>query len=97
VDESIANGVTNGVVNLTLDISQVTSLVIYSDKALTLKTNNSGAPTDTIVLKAGIPYVWNSDSYDTCKITADVTVLYVTNASGAAAALKFDAVHDATP
>lgn len=97
IDETIANGDTDKAVNFTLDVSTLKSIVILSDRALTLETNSSSAPTNTIVLKAGVPYVWNTDSYDTCKITADVTSLFVTNGTGASARLQIDAVTDVTP
>ncbi len=96
-EEPIAVG-TNIPVGLSLDVSAVESCIIYSDRVVTIKTNSSGSPTDTLVMKAGIGYRWNKDSYDTFKLTGDITGgLYVTNASGGGALLTFHAVIDPTP
>lgn len=51
----------------------------------------------TINLLAGKPYDWDVDSYFANLLTADISVVHVTNASGGAAALKAEAVIDATP
>lgn len=97
LDESIPASTTNGPVSLAIDISQVKSLIILSDQIVTIKTNSSGSPTDTIVTKAGIPYIWNTDSYDTCKITADVTTAFITNGTANAARVQIAALYDPTP
>lgn len=68
-----------------IDFSQLKSLFIKAAAVMTLETNSSGSPTDTIALKAGVPYIWTPGSYNICLITADVTKIFLTNASGAAA------------
>lgn len=88
INESIAIGATNLLVLSAIDISQVKALALYSSVDLTVKTNSSGSPTDTINLLAGIPYIWETGAYDTCKITADVSSLYITNGSGAVATFQ---------
>lgn len=83
---------------LAIDVSQVTSIIIQADGGdLTIETNNGTTPDDTLAIVDGSPYIWNTDSLDTLKLTADVTSLYVTNASGAAVTLQVDVVYDATP
>lgn len=72
----------------------IVMVFILSDQAMTLKTNSSGAPDDTIVLVANVPYIWTTDSYDSVQITADVTALYMTNASGSAASLRIESLVD---
>ena len=87
-------------VNFALDVSQIKALFILSDQDLTIETNNAGpdpAPDDTISLVAGVPLVWTHDSYYANLLTTDITALYVTNASAAAARLRIEALHDATP
>ncbi len=96
-DESIANGQTDKQVVVAIDVSAVKSIVILSDQAVTLETNSGSTPTNTLSLVAGVPYVWNTDSYDTFKLTGDVTAVYITNSSGAAARVQLDALLDATP
>lgn len=97
INETIISGATNQLVSLALDVSQIQSLILLSSRNVTLKTNSSTTPTNTLNLVANVPYIWNSDSYDTSKLTADVTSLFVTNSSGADAVLKISAVLDPTP
>jgi hypothetical protein len=97
VDESIANGATNVAVTWAVDQSELKLLYIVSDKALTLKTNSSSAPDDTITLAANQPVEWCASDSATCPLSADVTLLYVTNSSGASAALTIRALQDPTP
>lgn len=82
---------------LTLDVSAVKAFVVTSDKAVTLKTNDSGTPDDTLSLLANKPYEWNTDSYDTFKFGTDITSLFVTVAGGTAARIQLEAIVDATP
>lgn len=97
VAESIANGQTALQINIAIDVSALKSLVIKSDQTVTIKTNSSGSPDDTLVIEAGVEYSWNEDSLDACQLGTDVTTIFVANASGAAAALVIDAIQDATP
>lgn len=81
-----------------IDFSQVKSIVIQADGGdLTLETNSGSAADDTLALTDGSPYIWNEDSLDTLLITADVTALYLTNASGAAVTFQIDVIYDSTP
>lgn len=97
IEESIADAQTNKIVSWACDVSQVQIIIISSDKALTIKTNNSGAPDDTLELVANVPYVWHVGAYAAFALGTDVTVLYVTNASGSAATLKIAGLYDPTP
>ncbi len=81
--------------SLAIDVSALKSIVIVSDVALTLKFNSSGAPAPLLTLKAGVPYIWNTDSYDACLLAVDVTTLYVT--STVEAVLKISTIYDVTP
>lgn len=82
---------------IAIDVSALKSIVIWSDRVITLETNDGSSADDTIVLKANVPYIWNTDSYDSCLLTTDVTVIYVTNASGGEAQLLIETIQDATP
>ena len=101
VSESIPDGSTDMIVLWNVDISALVSLIIGSDQDLTIETNNPGgasaAPDDTLALKADQAVDWCEDDVMTCPITADVTILYVTNASGSTATLEIRAGMDATP
>jgi len=93
----ISDNSTDKVVSWTLDVSQVAMVYILSDQDITLETNDGSTPDDTLALKAGIPYVWYTDKYDSLIFTADVSILYVTNASGEDATLQIETLYDATP
>ena len=88
ISESIATG-TNTLVAFTADVSQMKTLLLYSDVSMTIKTNSSGSPDATVTLVAGQPLVWNSINGQTNPFgSTDVTALYATNASTAAFTLK---------
>lgn len=97
LDESIADSATDLEVNLALDVSEIKSLFILSSEDVLLETNSGSVPDDTIDLKAGVPYVWNTDSYDANKLATDVTAFFITNSSGAAAQLQAEFIYDPTP
>lgn len=94
-DVAAANGTTQ--MNMAIKVANVKAFAVYSDVAVTLKTNSSGSPADTLAIKAGIPYIWTTDSYDAFKLTTDVTALFFVNAGGTDANVKVTTVVDATP
>lgn len=96
-DEVVPPTTTNMPFSLALDISQVKSILLLSDQDVTLKTNSSSSPTDTIALKANQPYIWFTGAYDTCKITADVTTAFITNAGATQANVSARWLYDITP
>jgi hypothetical protein len=97
VAETVADSVTDQLIVISIDVSQIKSIYILSTQDLTLETNNSGAPVDTISLVANMPYIWTTDSYDTNKLGTDVTAIYLTNSSGATATFDLRCVYDSTP
>ncbi|HEY1188101.1 MAG TPA: hypothetical protein VGE74_10615 [Gemmata sp.] len=58
---------------------------ISSDVTLTLKTNSSSVPDDTITITAGKPLVWYAGCGLANPFTADVTKIYLTNATSGTA------------
>jgi hypothetical protein len=89
LDMQVASATTDGLHALALDVSQMKSMYLYSDRAVTLETNDGTTPGATVALAAGVPRIWSSTSGETNPFGAtDVTALYVTNASGAAANIK---------
>lgn len=89
IDEAVV-GISTVFVALNLDKSNIVSILLYSDKALTVKTNSSSAPTDTIVLAAGVPRIWNTGHVaGDNPIQADVTAgFYLVNAAAVTANFK---------
>lgn len=58
-------------------------LFMVADGALTIKTNSSGAPADTIVTVANKPIILRSGgAWPTTSFSADVTKIFVSNATG---------------
>lgn len=95
---TIAAGASNVQVTLALTRSAVKSLVFYSDKAVSIKTNSSSSPTDTITLADGEARVWgNDENLSRLAITADVTAIYISNAGSAPANVRIEALVDVTP
>lgn len=97
VQETVANGQTDKQIIVGIDVSAVKSIVIKSTQNVTLETNSGGVPANTLNLLANVPYIWNTDSYDTFKLTTDVTSVFITNASGADADIDIDCILDTTP
>jgi hypothetical protein len=82
-DSVVNTGVTDQLVSKTVDRTKVQSIYILSDTDVTLKTNSTGSPTDTIALVARVPVDWTiNDTLAKCPITASVTAFYLTNAAG---------------
>ena len=98
VEETVAGTTTDYNIIVALDQSEIAALYIVADQALTLKTQDgTTADVDTIVLVADEPLIWYTGSLYTSQITADLTDINVTNASGTAATLQLYCIQDATP
>ena len=97
LDLQIADSTTDQEVAFTCDFSQLEGILITSDKAITIETNASDhAGGQEIAIAAGVPFLWLKSSGITCPITADVTKLFITNASGTAANVKIAKLEDPT-
>src|SRR5690242_1094873 len=95
-DGSIAGGSTNAQLNLAFTKANMKSLCLWCDRALTIKTNSTGSPQDTISLTANQAIVWSHahDGDSACPFSDDVTTIYVTLAAGAAATFKLRSILD---
>jgi hypothetical protein len=81
-----------------LDVSECSSFYLVSDQNIQLETNAVDATGgNTLNLIANEPYIWHTSSYDTFKLTADVTTTYWTNQSGSTATIYCVALYDVTP
>lgn len=94
MEQAIAANQTNKLLDLVVDVSTIKSVVIVADVGMTLEFNNSTTGEPTLVLVAGVPYIWNTDSYDACLLNTDITALYVTNTT--AGTLKIGIITDPT-
>jgi hypothetical protein len=97
LDVDVANAVTNGEHILPINVSQVKSFFIVSDKDVLIETNDGTTPDDTLTLLAGIPYEWYEGSAATFELGTDVTSIFITNASGATARIQLEFIYDPTP
>lgn len=97
INESIADSTTDGEIEVSFPYANLTALIINSTQDVTLETNSGSAADDTLNLTANTPVLWYTGCGYTCPITADVTSIFITNASGAAATITADFLWDATP
>lgn len=84
---ALAGAATNQQENIAFNHTNLRGVYIKSDQDVTLKTNSSGSPDNTITIKAGIPFVWVYQSGITNPFSAAVTTTYWTNAGSAAATI----------
>lgn len=82
---------------MAFDVSAVKAFLCQSTKDVTFTTWSTGGVAQVINLKANVPYIWCTDSYDTFKLTDDVIKIVIINASGATAQVKIEVVEDPTP
>lgn len=97
LDLTVADSVSDQLVTMAIDFSEMVGLFIYSDFAVTVETNDGTTPDDTIAVVAEVPVVWYTDCDHINPLTADVTALYITNASGSTANIKIRVLQDSTP
>ena len=97
LDVAVPDSSTDLQANLAVDISELQSFYMSSDRDLTVKTNSSGTPDDTIALKANKPLIWTPNCGFSNPFSADLTALFLTNASGTDATLQVRLLQDVTP
>ena len=99
VSESIATATTNQLLTIAFPQTNLKSVVMYSDQAVTLSINGASddTPDQTISLQAGKALTWYTGGYFTVPLNQAVTSMYVTNVSGATANLEIEALYDGTP
>ena len=95
---TIPNGASNQLISLSgVDISQLRGVFIGSDQEVIVEFNSNAGSGGSLSLEANVPYTWQVGDVNALLITADISSVYVTNASGADATLYFYFLHDATP
>lgn len=69
--------------NVSIIKADIQSLLLYCDQSITLKTNSSGSPQDTLNVQANVPYVWtvNTASIFACPFSNNVTAIFVNTAA----------------
>lgn len=94
---TIADGITDQLVTIAIDFSEMVGLLIHSTYAITVETNDGTTPDDLITVAAGVPVVWYTDCDHDNPFTADVTAMYISNASGETATIEIHVLQDSTP
>lgn len=92
-DLAVGAGLTNVEFDVTIISDNVQSIYFLSDQDVTVKTNSTSVPDDTLNLKANIAIAYGTGTNETNPIgTATVTKFYVTNAGPTDATLKIRCV-----
>ena len=79
IDQAYPAASTNVLQACAFTISGLQSIILLSSQDMTIKTNSSGAPANTIALKAGVPLVWSITPGNFANpSTVNVTAFYVT-------------------
>ncbi len=90
VDVAVVAGAVNALEAIAITQANIVSVCIVSDKALTLKTNSSGSPQETLSLVAGSQVVWTTNSTHACPFSDDITAFYLSNAGVAPARFRVE-------
>lgn len=96
-DYTLAGGLTNQEITLSFDVSQLKVFLMYATVAMTIKTNSSGTPQETITLAADNPVLFRYDDGRGALFAGDVTKLYATVPGGVEGTLTIRALEDGTP
>ncbi len=94
LEDTLAVGATNTHYTIAVTISQIKAMVLYASTSMTVKTNSSTTPQETISLAAGqqIVYEGSGASGPALPFSGNITGLYVTNNDPKAGNFKFRAV-----
>lgn len=89
LDEVVAAGQTNKEYDISITQANIKTMVLMSTQPVTLKTNSTSAPQETIVLVANKQLVWTLDHIEAKFFAGNITKFYVTNGGSVDATLKF--------
>lgn len=88
LDFSLAANTTNQQESLAFTKANLQSIFISSSVNITIKTNSSSAPQDTITITANDPYQWDVNCGLPNPFAGDVTTAYFTNGTAGAATVS---------
>jgi hypothetical protein len=78
INEDIVANQTDHEIDAAIPVApKLQAFLLYCDQNVTVKTNNSGAPTDTINLSAGVPFFWIGSG--SVPLAGAITKFFVTN------------------
>jgi hypothetical protein len=96
-DGAVPDNTINALIHGAFAYGDVKACCISSDRDVTIKTNSTSSPGNTLNIAANTPLVYYLGGPWANPFTADVTQLYVTNSSGAVANVKVRVLYDPTP
>jgi hypothetical protein len=80
IDQVIPASQTDLLIATSFTTAALQAIMILADQNMTLETNSPSSPSNTISLKAGIPFIWlRSPGYFSNPFTVNVTAWYITN------------------
>lgn len=103
IDETIPGETEDMQIDIAVTAANIKAMSLYSDKAITIKTNDDETPDDTFELAAKKQLFWFSDLdaatglNASVPVTTDLTALYVTNEGSSSANFKARFLLDQTP
>lgn len=86
IDTSVAAGAVNTLSAIGYITANIKSMYIKSDQDVTIKVDSTGSPEQTVVIKAGVPYVWCTNVPWTNLFATDCNVGWYLSNAGATAA-----------
>lgn len=97
---AVAGATNNKEVAFVLDVSQCKALAFFSDKAVTIETNDGADADNVFVLPANTPWIWVTGDPamkdTTGTAVEDITALFITNAGADAAEVQIGCLVDST-
>src|SRR5215471_13687905 len=82
LDEVVPAGSLNKEYDIKVTVAQIQCMVMMSSQNVTVKTNSTTTPGDTINLIANKQLVWTRDHVEAKFLSVDVTKMYVTDSGG---------------
>lgn len=97
LDIAVPENSTNLAIAFTCDVSELQSLYLVSTVNMTLKTNSTSSPQETLTLVANEPVIWWDGNPLTMPFAGDITALYATTGAVGDGTLSIRSLIDATP
>jgi len=89
LDDTVTAGASNKEFDVNITQANIKTLCLMSTKDVTLKTNSTSTPQETINLAANKQLVWTIDHLEAKPFSGNVTKFYFTNSGTSDATIKF--------
>ncbi|HEY1188533.1 MAG TPA: hypothetical protein VGE74_12850 [Gemmata sp.] len=96
-DVVVPGSTTDKEVTVTVDVSALALVFITTDQTVTVKTNSSGSPDETLTVTADKPLLWYTGCGWDNPFETDITKLYLTRGAAGDATVNARYAYDATP